>query len=125
MDQSIAAACESRREQYSGRGKRPVNSRPRTVISGLAAHRAEQESRQVAAVVVDRLARPGRRRAMPGFLDPGDGGRLAVLAPRRLGLRCMRLGSLGLRRLDLIGRGALLARGAGLIAMAPMPVAWT
>ena len=92
--QIIAAAKEIRRERYSRRGKRPVKYQPKMRVLGLAAHRAEQKRRQMARrAVIGRLARRGRRRlAVPGLVDPGDRGGLALLAPRRLRLACMRSG---------------------------------
>src|SRR5258705_307208 len=67
---------------------------------GLAAHRAEQESRQMAADVVGRPARGAcRGMPVPGLFDPGNGG-------DRGGLRLfagLRTGLLGLVAMVLAG----------------------
>ena len=77
------------------------------------------------AVMVGRLARSCRRLPVSCLFDPGDRGRRALFAPRRLGLRCIGLDDglrLGLRGSGLIGR-AFLAGAARLVVMAPMSVA--
>ena len=60
----------------------------------------------VAAARFDGLARPGRRLPVPGFFDPGDGGRLTLFP--RLGW----FGAHGLRS-NLLGASILGASTLG------------